>query len=102
MQGQTVAVLIQDGEREIEISIPENKIQDISIGQNATVDFWALKGTTVQGVVREISPIADAVAKTYKVRISLVNPPSDIQLGMTCKCYIYRRQIMVIQILVCH
>lgn len=81
--GQTVAVLIQDGEREIEISIPENKIQDISIGQNATVDFWALKGTTAQGVVREISPIADAVAKTYKVRISLVNPPSDIQLGMT-------------------
>ena len=81
--GQTVAVLIQDGEREIEIYIPENKIQDISIGQNATVDFWALKGTTVQGVVREISPIADAVAKTYKVRISLVNPPSDIQLGMT-------------------
>lgn len=81
--GQTVAVLIQDGEREIEISIPENKIQDIGIGQNATVDFWALKGTTVQGVVREISPIADAVAKTYKVRISLVNPPSDIQLGMT-------------------
>lgn len=41
--GQTVAVLIQDGEREIEISIPENKIQDISIGQKATVDFWALK-----------------------------------------------------------
>lgn len=81
--GQTVAVLIQDGEREIEISIPENKIQDISIGQDATVDFWALKGTTVQGVVREISPIADAVAKTYKVRISLINPPQDIQLGMT-------------------
>ena len=81
--GQTVAVLIQDGEREIEISIPENKIQDISIGQNAIVDFWALKDTTVQGVVREISPIADAVAKTYKVRISLINPPQDIQLGMT-------------------
>lgn len=78
-----MAVLIQDGEREIEISIPENKIQDISIGQKATVDFWALKGTTVQGIVREISPIADTVAKTYNVRISLVNPPSDIQLGMT-------------------
>ncbi len=81
--GQTVAVLVQDGEKEVEISIPENKIQDITIGKNAEVTFWALKNTTVQGVVREISPVAEDVSRTYKVRISLTNPPQDIQLGMT-------------------
>ena len=37
--GQTVAVLIQDGEERLKYPFPENKIQDISIGQNATVDF---------------------------------------------------------------
>jgi len=37
----------------------------------------------VAGQAREISPIADKVARTYKVRISLINPPENIQLGMT-------------------
>lgn len=81
--GQTVATIVQDGDREIEISVPENKIQTISIGQNAGVTFWALNNTAVQGTVREISPIADSVARTYNVRITLEQMPADIQLGMT-------------------
>ncbi len=81
--GQAVATLVHDGDREVEISVPENKIQTISVGQNASVTFWALNNTQVDGTVREISPIADDVARTYKVRISLNNMPADIQLGMT-------------------
>ena len=81
--GQTVATIVQDGEREIEISVPENKIQTIRIGQEATVTFWALNNTEVIGAVREIAPMADDVARTYKVRISLEQTPPDIQLGMT-------------------
>lgn len=81
--GQTVATIVQDGDREIEISIPENKIQGISVGQGAIVTFWALNNTQVQGVVREISPVADAVARTYKVRIAMNNLPQNIELGMT-------------------
>lgn len=81
--GQTVATIVQDGDREIEIAIPENKIQSISVGQNAIVTFWALNNTQVQGVVREISPVADPVARTYKVRIAMSNMPQNVQLGMT-------------------
>ncbi len=81
--GQAVATLIHDGDREIEISVPENKIQAINVGESASVTFWALNNTQVDGTVREISPIADDVARTYKVRISLNNTPVDIQLGMT-------------------
>ena len=81
--GQTVATIVQDGDREIEISVPENKIQSISTGQSALVTFWALNNVEVMGAVREIAPIADPVARTYKVRISLSQLPADIQLGMT-------------------
>lgn len=81
--GQTVATLVQDGDREIEISVPENKIQTISMGQSALVTFWALNNTEVSGTVREISPIADSVARTYRVRIALEYLPENIQLGMT-------------------
>lgn len=81
--GQTVATLVQDGEREVEISVPENKIQFIKIGQEATVTFWALNNMQIKGSVREISPMADNVSRTYNVRISLNEIPSEIQLGMT-------------------
>lgn len=81
--GQTVATIVQDGDREIEIAIPENKIQSISVGQNAIVTFWALNNTQVQGTVREISPVADPVARTYKVRIAMSDIPQNVQLGMT-------------------
>jgi RND family efflux transporter MFP subunit len=33
--------------------------------------------------VREISPSADPVTRTYQVRTSIVNPPPTLRLGMT-------------------
>lgn len=83
--GQTVITLVQDGEREIEISVPENRIEEIRGAQSLTVTFWALPQVTLEGKVREIAPMADATTRTYKVRISLVNPPPQIKLGMTAE-----------------
>ena len=42
----------------------------------------------IEGKIREISPIADAATRTYKVRISLMNPPETIKLGMTASAQI--------------
>jgi RND family efflux transporter MFP subunit len=33
--------------------------------------------------VREISPSADPVTRTYQVRTTIVDPPSSLRLGMT-------------------
>lgn len=80
--GQTVATLIQTGELEVEINVPENKLAEVGIGRRAVISFWA-NADEVTGVVREVSPMADAAARTYRVRISLPNPPAGLQLGMT-------------------
>ena len=82
--GQTVLTLVQTGELEVEIDVPENHLKNISVGKNADVTFWAINGSS-QGVVREISPMADEIARTYRVRLSLTNPPQNIQLGMTAE-----------------
>ena len=86
--GQTVLTLVQSGELEIEISVPENRIRDVAVGKPVTVNVWALGDTPVDGVVREVAPMADATARTYKVRVSVPNPPEGMQLGMTAsvKC----------------
>ncbi len=86
--GQTVLTLVKDGEREIEISVPENRVDELRKAKQIQVAFWALPNVSVQGNIREISPIADKVSRTYKVRISLINPPADINLGMTANVMI--------------
>ncbi|HWR40205.1 MAG TPA: efflux RND transporter periplasmic adaptor subunit [Patescibacteria group bacterium] len=81
--GQSVLTLVKDGEREIEISVPENRMEQMRSAQQIQISFWALPGMAVEGKVREISPVADKVTRTYLVRISLLNPPAGINLGMT-------------------
>ena len=80
--GQTVLTLIQTNELEAEINLPENKLSSATVGKNVTVKFWALPNE-VEGVIREVSPMADPTSRTYRVRISLFDAPSTIQLGMT-------------------
>ena len=82
--GQTVLTLVQTNELEVEIDIPENKLSEVAEGKTAEVSFWAIPNK-ISAVVREISPMADAAARTYRVRLSLINPPEKIQLGMTAE-----------------
>ena len=67
--GQTVATLVQTGELEIEINVPENHLADVPVG-------------------REVAPMADSAARTYKVRISVPNPPDGMELGMTASVHV--------------
>lgn len=79
--GQTVLTLIQTDELEVEINVPENKISEINIGQSCEVNFWA-NNFSVEGRVREISPIADKNSRTFAVKISLPQT-KNLNLGMT-------------------
>jgi len=82
--GQTVLTLVQTDELEVEIHVPENRVTALPLGQKVTVSFWALSNTVkIDGEVREIAPMSDPTARTYKVRIRLLQPPAGIRLGMT-------------------
>mgnify|MGYP002622369664 CR=1 FL=1 len=80
--GQTVLTLTQTNELEVEINVPENKLSEIEIGKRCEISFWA-NDDKVGGVVREIAPVADSAARTYRVRISILNLREGIYLGMT-------------------
>jgi len=83
--GQAVFRLAPDGEREVAIALPENEVGGFKLGQAAEVSFWAAGGATAKpltGRLREISPMADPVTRTYAARVSLkdADPPP---LGMS-------------------
>lgn len=81
--GQTVLTIVQNGQREIEISVPENRLAEVRQAGQCQVTLWALPNVSIDGSVREIAPVASSTARTYKVRIALANPPPAVKLGMT-------------------
>lgn len=81
--GTPIATVVRSGEREVQISVPEGT--DVSVGQQATVSFWALPGVEATGHVREIASMADPVTRTYKVCVAVPDLPKAAKLGMTAK-----------------
>jgi len=80
---QPVVTLAQDNDLEVEINVPENRIEDFRKAQKLKISFWALTDVILDGKIREVAPMADNVARTFKVRITLINPPPEVKLGMT-------------------
>ena len=85
--GQPIAALARDGEIEVEIAVPENRIADYRTGQPAAVEAWAEAGRQMRGRLREISPEADRVTRTYRVRVSLESNDNLPKLGQTARVY---------------
>jgi multidrug efflux system membrane fusion protein len=78
--------LAPDGEREIAIALPEGEVGAFKPGQAAEVTFWASQGAAtkpVAGRLRELSPVADPVTRTYAARVSLKDADPLLPLGMS-------------------
>lgn len=80
---QTVVTIAQNQALEVEVNVPENRIEDLTKAKQIKVSFWALPNISLDGQTREIAPMADPVSRTFKVRITLLNPPPEVKLGMT-------------------
>jgi multidrug efflux system membrane fusion protein len=81
--GQPVVQLAKAGEVEVFIDLPEARSHDLKSGQHTEISFWALPGKTYNGKVREVSPAADPVSRTYRAKVTLEKPSTDIRLGMS-------------------
>jgi multidrug efflux system membrane fusion protein len=81
--GQPVITLVRGNELEIEMNLPENRMKELKLQDKVEVNFWALPDVIVIGRVREIAPMADPLTRTFRFRVSLLNPPLEVKLGMT-------------------
>ena len=81
--GQPVVIMVKGDLREVEIDVPEHRVAAVHPGTRFQLSFWALPGLSLNGRVRIVSPVADPITRTYKARITLANPPGEVQLGMT-------------------
>ncbi len=81
--GQPVMTLAREGEREVKISVPESRVDELKTAQQITITLWAVPDTVLAGSVREIAPNSDPVTRTYDVRIRVAQAPKEMRLGMT-------------------
>ena len=81
--GQAVFNFAWSGEREVYLDVPESRIDGMVIGQTAKVTLPALPGRVFDARVREIAPAADPQSRTYLVKLTIDQPGTVLQLGMT-------------------
>lgn len=88
--GQTVVRLARDAEKEIAIAVPENRLPELQAAHKIDVTLWAAPDKRYTGKVREISPGADAVTRTYAARIAVADADVQMRLGMTANVLLHR------------
>jgi multidrug efflux system membrane fusion protein len=81
--GQPVAQLAKSGEREVSIDVPENALEALRAARTLKIGLWSAPGVTYAGRLRELAPMADATSRTYRARVSILQPDAAVKLGMT-------------------
>lgn len=81
--GQAVVRFAPDEGREVEIQVPEGRLGSFTPERKVPVSLWAYPETVYTGVVREVSPQADAATRTHRVRVRLLDADDKVRLGMT-------------------
>ena len=85
--GQPVVTLAGDGEREVRISIPESRVDELRRAKDLQVSIWAAPERRYHGVLRELAPNADEVTRTYSARITVTDADAALLLGMTASVF---------------
>ncbi len=86
--GQTVLRVARPGFTEVAISIPENRLKEVRRGMDVRVNLWAAPDHLYRGRIREISPAADAVTRTYLAKVTVLDADDTMQLGMTANVFL--------------
>lgn len=83
--GQPVFAFAGDGARDVAISVAEQHLPGLRIGQPVMVELWTEEGRRYPGKIREISASADAMTRTYPVRVALDDAAAAVQLGQSAR-----------------
>jgi RND family efflux transporter MFP subunit len=83
--GQTVARLARRGELEAAFAVPEAQRPTVQSASEFVLTLNALPGRQWKAKLRELSPAADPVGRTYAVRATILDPGDDIDLGMSAR-----------------
>ena len=86
--GGSVAELLDFGDLEVTVDVPESSYAGLSVGSPARVVIQSLGGVEVEGVLRAIVPRADPRARSFPTKVSIPNTDGRIAVGMLARVYL--------------
>lgn len=85
--GQPVFEFAADGQREVAIVVAEQHLPNLKLGQPVWVELWADQSKQIPGKIREIAAAADAMTRTYAVRVELDATEDKTYLGQSARVF---------------
>ena len=87
-----VVRIAREDEREVAISVPENRIGELKSAQAARRRCCGrIRASSTAARVREVSPAVDPTTRTFAVRVSIVDADPSVQWGMTANVGVLAR-----------
>ncbi|MGI6242489.1 MAG: efflux RND transporter periplasmic adaptor subunit [Prevotella sp.] len=87
LPGQPVATLVKIEQVKVKLSVPEDEIADIKIGQELQFTVSSLGDNVFSGKVTEKNIAADAISRAYTVKGVVNNADHKLLPGMVCDVY---------------
>ena len=88
--GQTIFRLARADEKEVVINVPENRLEDLRAAGSIQASLWARPEVFYAAKVREIAPAADALLRTFTVKVAMLDADEAVRLGMTATVHVRR------------
>jgi RND family efflux transporter MFP subunit len=80
--GQMIVRLAQPNDKDGVFSISEAAFRERGAQPpEIVVSLLSNPGITAEGIVREVSPVADPTTRTYQAKVTLKNPPEQMRFG---------------------
>jgi len=81
--GRTIVQVAREGNRDAVFDVPARVKDSLPPNSEISVVLTSDPKVSAGGVVREVSPRADPVTGTFRMRFRLINPPAAMRLGTT-------------------
>ncbi|MGA8006819.1 MAG: efflux RND transporter periplasmic adaptor subunit, partial [Burkholderiales bacterium] len=83
--GQPVLSVARPGEKEVAFAVPEAQRRLLEAADRLEVSLNALPGRRWKATLRELSPAADPVTRTFAGRATILDPGEEVALGMSAR-----------------
>lgn len=83
--GHVFAILNAGDKLKVELELPENVINQVTVGLTAKIEFSTLNESAFSGEVIGVSPITSDNASTYPIELEIIDPSPQVKPGMTAK-----------------
>ena len=91
--GRMIVEVAKGGTRDAVFDFPAEVKDDMPSDPNIVVSLTMKPSVTTSGRIREVSPRADPVTGTFRVRIRLLDPPPAMRLGSTVTARLNRAAV---------